>query len=451
MAKKKRYIQKDKAQQLSTTAPKLITQNLVIKPATRQTQDVGKWRRALQSADMGRRIELYNLYNDILIDPFLGRSIGKRIEAITNAELTFQIDGKAVEVMDDLIDTPEFEDMLREMMLSKFWGVTLLEFDFTNGFNFASIDRKHIRPKTKKVVIQESDGEDTGISYAGDQFFLQIGKDDDLGLIYQAAPYVIYKRGGYGDWAQYVELFGMPFRIGKYNPYDTNTQRILEDMLEKMGSAPYAAIPNDSEIDIKETRASGEGQLYDVFRKACNEEILVCVVGNTMTIINGSSKSQGEVHEEVESSINKADRRFIQRILNRRLLPLLEARGIAPSGGWFSFPEKEERVPLKDRIDIDIKVSKMVRVDPDYFYEKYNLPKPKDGNLIPDKAAGDQQDDTEDKEDTPANNEKPKPKPKEKPTAPKGKIGKQDKAEALSWWDSVRVKLADFFDRAHEG
>ena len=39
---------------------------------------------------------------------------------MTDAELAFTIDGKQVDEMDALMDTPEFESLLREIMLSRF-------------------------------------------------------------------------------------------------------------------------------------------------------------------------------------------------------------------------------------------------------------------------------------------------------------------------------------------
>src|SRR3546814_18052592 len=103
-----------------------------------------------------------------MLDAVLSAAIDKRVMAITNAELTFQRDGKSVDEIDDIIDTPSFEDMLREIMLSKFWGLTLLEFDFTYGFQTHYIPRTHIRPWSKQIVIQQSHPD--GIIYEGYNF-----------------------------------------------------------------------------------------------------------------------------------------------------------------------------------------------------------------------------------------------------------------------------------------
>ena len=112
---------------------------------------------------------------------------------MTDADLAFTIDGKRIDEMDALMDTPEFESLLREIMLSRFWGVSLVECLFIDGFSFNSIPRKHIRTKTKEVAIREED--EHGIPYADNDLIIQFGGDDDLGILLRAAPFVIYKRG----------------------------------------------------------------------------------------------------------------------------------------------------------------------------------------------------------------------------------------------------------------
>lgn len=360
----------------------LVIQNITFKSPTRDTADIAVWRNALKSAEgtTGKRIRLYDLYEDLLLDNVLGMSIEKRIMSVNNSNIVFQVQDKTVEEMDDLVDSGAFETFLTEVMLSKFWGITVLEFDFTNGFQVYTVPRKHIDPKRHEILLNQTD--EKGIPYLDDPFFMEIGGERDLGLILRAAPYVIYKRGGFGDWAQFAELFGMPFRIGKYNSYDEDTRVKLEQALEKSGSAPWAVIPADGSIEYKDNQVGGNASVYKLLKDACNEEILIGILGQTMTSLNGSSKSQSETHKDVEESINRADRRFIQRILNRRLIPVLEARGYPVKGGWFSFPEAEKSLTLKERMEIDTQLIDVIDIDPDYFYETYGVPKPEGGGTV---------------------------------------------------------------------
>ena len=284
-----------------------IYRSLTIAPVVRRINDIGSWKSALRSADIGIRWPLYDLYEDVLIDGTVTDAIGKRIEAITDCDIHFTAsDGSVVEAMEVLIDSLPFERLLEDIMWSRFWGITVDEFSFLPTFDFCSIPRKNIRPKEKVIVRQLGDNQ--GISYADDPMVIQWGRDDDLGLLLKIAPYVIYKRGGFGDWSQFVELFGMPQRIGKYNSMDDASRRLLIQAFETAGSASYLVVPKESEIETSMMSGSVNGKLYDDFRTACNEEILVTILGQTMTTRDGASLSQSQVHLAVQEKKHRSQR-----------------------------------------------------------------------------------------------------------------------------------------------
>ena len=329
-------------------------------------------------ADNGNRTKLYDLYSDILLDGVLADAIDKRIDAVKDADLSFTIDNKDVDVMYDLMDTVEFEELIGEIMMAKFWGISVDEFDFDEDrtFRFTSINRKHIRPKLKEIVRQQTD--DRGISYAGDDRVIQWGKDDDLGLLLKVSPLVIYKRGGFGDWAQFVELFGMPLRIGKYSAMDEASRRELIRAFETAGSAPYLVIPKETEATQEANAASGNGLLYKEFRQACTEEILITILGQTMTTVDGSSLAQGQVHMAVQEKKHRADRRFVERMLNRYFVPMLIRRGYPITGGKFRYMDAKRELEVPEIIQL----SDILPIPQSYLHEKYNIPLPEPGEPI---------------------------------------------------------------------
>ena len=354
----------------------LTVHQLIVRKLNRNILDVGQWRTALKSADNGKRQKLYELYEDVLLDTVLSSAIEKRIFAITNSELRFMRDEKPVPEMDDLIDSPVMEEILTEIMNARFWGKTVLELDFVDGFKAYNIPRTHLRPELGLITINP--GDDLGIPYRGDDFFVEAGSDKDFGRLLKVAPYVIYKRGGFGDWAQFAEIFGIPFKIGKYSSQDEQSRELLQKGLEEAGSAPYMVVPKETEVSIQESSTRGNGELFNALRKACNEEILIGILGQTMTTVDGSSRSQSETHKDVEESTNKADRRFVQRVLNTEILPRLEKRGLPVKGGWFTFPDAGESLSTKDQIEIhDMFKNKLgLDIDDDFLYDFYGVPKP---------------------------------------------------------------------------
>lgn len=355
----------------------ILTQ-IELKPTTRNVVDISTWRSALKSADRNNRIRLYDLYEDLLLDNILADAIDKRIGAITNAEMMFvDKNGKENDEIFALMKTEAFEEMLRNIMWSKFFGFSLQQIDLPD-FQAQLIPFKHVNPTIGHILFEATD--EKGYDYTKDDRFMFAGKrNGDFGLILKAAPYVIYKRGGFGDWAEFCEVFGMPFRVGKYNLHDDATRNELENSFRNQGGNSWMTAPEGTAVEVHDSKSSGNGELYEKFRHACNEEILIGILGQTMTTLDGASRAQGEVHLEVQTEKHKADKRFVARILNTQLITLLAKRGYNVEGGEFSFNEKDKALSLTERIAIDERLNNLIEVPEYYFYETYGIPMPEQG------------------------------------------------------------------------
>lgn len=352
----------------------LVVQDLVVRPTARKVWEASAWRAALRSADIGRPATLYDMYDDMLIDPYLSHGVDKRTNAVALADLVFvDAKGNPVEVMDELMDTVAFEDAIKEIAKSRFFGRSAVELSFDdNGLTALPIPTKHISLERKGIIVDLSN-EERIVSYEGERSLIIAGKPRNWGLILKGIPYAIFKRGGFGDWAQWMELFGMPMRIGKYNSYDQAARRVLEQALAQAGAASYMVVPDGAEIDIRETKATS-GTSFDEFRKACNEEILISLLGQTLTTIAGDkgARSLGEVHMEVEESLIKSDQKYVQRILNSQVVPFLQERGLPVAGGRFVFPSSVEQTSVSDLVQL----ASLMPIPESYLRERYGIPAP---------------------------------------------------------------------------
>jgi hypothetical protein len=392
----------------------IIIQNIDIRAPRRQTQDIANWRTALTTAEnvtCPKRTLMYDLYDDVKIDARLDAQIGKRKRAVSNSRIVFIENGKENEIITDIAKQPWFRDMLADLLDSRFWGHTLLEFQFGDNISYNLIPRKHVMPEKGMILHEQSDV--SGFSYKDapySDYVLEAGKPTDFGLIYKAAPYVIYKRGGFGDFAQFCEIFGMPFREAKYDGYDENVRQQLLNMLKEAGSASYAVIPREAEITFHNNTTSGLNTPYPELRRACNEEIDILILGQLLTTSPGENgaRSLGEVHMEVEESIHNDDRIFVKNLLNFGFKRLLEIHGYPVGKGEFDY-QKSYNMPLKDRILIDEKLNGIVPMDDDYYYETYGVPKPKDYDVQKEKKEKAAQNNPF---SFPANNPDPKQDPK---------------------------------------
>jgi len=388
------------------TGKQVIVNNLTVRPINRQSQDIQKWRNAMiaAEADSDQRVLLYDLYEDILLDGHLSDAIEKRVEAITNLNLTFTVEGKQVDDVEKLTEKSFFEEFLRQVLYAKIWGHSLIELHWgapgTDVGKTNIIPRKHVKPRLG-IVTKEQWGTD-GIKYREapfDYFTIEIGKDNDLGLLLKAAQYVIYKRGDFGDWAEFAERFGMPFRWATYN--NDQSRLILEQALAEAGSAGYAVAPEDAKLEYFSPGAQSGTDVFKELWIACNQEISVTILGNTETTTSSTSSgyAQSKTHQETQNQRHRSDRKFIIRLCNELLTPYLERIGYAVKGGEWSFVD-EETITLSERLNIDLKVSEKVPIANKYWYEKYKIPMPEAGEEV-----GGIEDDEDD--DTPGEAKKP--------------------------------------------
>ena len=170
---------------------------------------------------------------------------------------------KINEEITSLTSTESFVNLISYIIESKIWGHSLIEILFEDGKLIPClIPRKHVVPS--KGIIVKNQSEATGFSYRDlpyTNYVLEVGESNALGLLMKAAQYVIYKRGGFGDWAQYCELFGMPFRVAKYDGYDEKTRTDLESALKAAGSAAYIVIPKEADLNFIQNNPDHHGSL----------------------------------------------------------------------------------------------------------------------------------------------------------------------------------------------
>lgn len=381
----------------------IVVNHVNVRPVHRDTQDISKWRDAMRAAEgnFQNRQWLYDLYADILLDGFLKAQKEKRVARVTNLPLTFARDGKPVEDVAALAKKSCFEKLLREIVESRFWGHSLIELFWqppggTGKAQTLLVPRKHVKPRFGLVVKEP--GEVSGTNYLAPAFadrLIEVGDKEDLGLFLQAAYYVILKRGNFGDWAEYAELFGMPFRWATYQ--NEASRAILEDALDKAGSAGYVVAPEGANLQFFNPAAgSSNADIFRFLRDAMNEEIAITLLGNTMTTTEAkhSGFAQSKTHADTQEEIHADDRMMVLRVLNEQLTPYLARLGYAVEGGEWAFVETDG-MSLKERIEVDLKVATQVPVGQSYWYEKYGIPAPTDDDLPEGPEGGEEETDDE--------------------------------------------------------
>jgi Protein of unknown function (DUF935) len=320
----------------------VIINELNIRSADRSRKDILTWRSALISAESvyyPNRSRLYDLYEDIILDGHLSGIIGKRMDAVLNKELHFMCNGSISTEMDDLVGSLSFRGIMQAIMETRLWGISGIEFLPGPCLAWQPIPRKHINPHLGLITFEQT-GID-GIPYAPLENVWIMGDPKDLGLLLKCAPYCLYKRGGLADWSQYIELFGQPVRIIKYDSYDEQTKLELKNILEESGSSLSMMIPRQADFDIKDGKQTNcDGNLQLSFVKALNEEMSITILGNTETTTSSYSTgyAQSKVHLEQQYEITRSDLIYTAAMLNSpSFLATLHSYGYPTTNGRFTF------------------------------------------------------------------------------------------------------------------
>lgn len=374
-----------------------INNYITARPTLRKHYDLGDWRNALLHAESvnGTRTLLYDLYEDVLLDTHLSSQWSKRIIGITNVDIMFLTkEGKEVPEVKKQLHTPEFEYLLSEIMESIAWGVSVIELSneitYVMGatkqrLNVYSVPRKHIRPQSGTIVKEQYETSAIGINYREGNyanFVAEVGRCDDFGLLLKAVPYVLLKRGCIGDWAQFVQMFGMPFREYRYSGYDPVTEELIKKNAEEIGSAPYIILPDGATITLHEIGNTGQGA-GDIFQKLadyCDKQISILILGNTLTTQQGNtgSYSLGNIHRDTQNEILKDDKMSVIRVLNTTIKPILYNLGLPVKDGTFRFTKRVDTNEQLMEVELLSAMKKLGAViSDDQIYKAVGIAKPK--------------------------------------------------------------------------
>ena len=142
------------------------------------------------------------------------------------------------------------------------------------------------------------------------------------GLALPALFYFMLKSYDVTSWAAFIDRYGFPIRLGKYSRKATQDDiKTLRRAIASIGADFGAVIPEGATIEIIESKTSSENtDAYQKMATWIDKQISKLVLGQTMTTDDGSSRAQGEIHEEVRQDIAAADALSIADTLNSSLV-----------------------------------------------------------------------------------------------------------------------------------
>lgn len=121
---------------------------------------------------------------------------------------------------------------------------------------------------------------------------------------------------------------------------------------------------------------AARGDAFNVYDKRidrANSELSKLIIGQTMTIEDGSSLSQSETHLEVFQNLVESDCDMLRDIVNNQLIPRMVRHGFPVKGLRFDWDYSIDYTPEQQKAYEEM-VLQHYKVKPQYFEEKYGIP-----------------------------------------------------------------------------
>lgn len=139
----------------------------------------------------------------------------------------------------------------------------------------------------------------------------------------------LYKAFAIGDFAEFLETFGLPILTGKYHAGATDDEKAsLLAAVTALGHDARAIMPAEMQLEVQAVATGGSRSLHlDMVGWAERSESKA-IIGQTMSAeaqSTGLGSGNADLHDEVRRDILKADARQIEGTITRDLLyPLLQ-------------------------------------------------------------------------------------------------------------------------------
>jgi len=141
-------------------------------------------------------------------------------------------------------------------------------------------------------------------------------------------------------WGRFLDRFGSPFLVGKYDQTDTVGRTILENAFNLATRIGGLVVSNETEVEIKDAAAKGESG-YGTFVAHCQGEMSKLILGQTLSATahgTGMGSGVAKLQSEVRDDFRKFDATMLGETLRDQLfVQLCEINGLpgsAPKSIW---------------------------------------------------------------------------------------------------------------------
>lgn len=144
-----------------------------------------------------------------------------------------------------------------------------------------------------------------------------------IGLVRTLVWPFIYRNYSARDFAEFLEIYGLPLRLGKYPEGATNNEKnTLLRAVMSIGHNAGGIIPRGMEIEFQKA-AEGDSNAFMAMIEWAEKSMSKAILGGTLTSQadgQSSTNALGNVHNDVRTEIRDADLKRLQATLSRDLV-----------------------------------------------------------------------------------------------------------------------------------
>lgn len=285
-------------------------------------------------------------------------------DALIKANLSNWVD----EFMEGKLKGWQFQQVMYELNEGLYYPTELL--------TYSNLDLRKI---SKRLAIYEKD---KPVALPDYKFISILYRRPTL---HSLLKYYVFYAYALNHWAQFVETYGKPPRIGKYDPMSTPKEvEVLKSAVKALGTDQAAIISKNTEIEFKDFVGKDSSRtLYESLCAFVTSRVTNAILGQTLTTEQGETGTyaQARVHDAVQEDIVDSDLTDFSEFVNT-ILRYANAINFAGPDPDVYF-EVFKPVDLSQRIVIDEKLVGLgLEISEDHFYDTYNVDRPGKGQKV---------------------------------------------------------------------
>ena len=361
----------------------------------------------LASADQGDIVGQHELFAEIETrDEHIHAELSKRRRALLSVPWQIKpgragdkrAEDVAAAVREQVLSIPDFEDTILDAADAIGHGFACLEFEWGFSGKLHVPQALHFRPQsmfqlapdftTLRLRDTTVEGQELWPSgWMVHRHASMSGWQPRTGLFRVLVWTYLLKQYCRGDFAEFLEIHGLPLRLGKFPPgTPEEEQATLLKALQAIGHDAAGAIPDSMMIEFHDA-ARGSEKPFMAMHELCEKGASKAILGSTLTTDTQGVGSQalGEIHNEVRLDILKSDGRQIGGTFTRQLCAPLAFlnEGVTDPGLMpvfvFDFNRPEDLEKLANALP---KLVQVMDIPSAWAHERAGIPVPEDGEPV---------------------------------------------------------------------